>query len=411
MNNFIQSCFSLNPSDPLIELKILETLESIEEEERRKKKRAKNHRTHTLRGQIRAHKWQAILTQATVDNSFISLFRIPKSLFDFIHEKLKHRLSPNLRASMASTGGLQAPVSAHLIIGSSLRFLGGGDIASVEHIFSISRYTFYNYFEKFLDSILLEFPDVIKFPVSKEERQKISIGFQQLVHAPIVSCVGSIDGCHLPVRKPRKKECSFPSDYYNRKHFYSINMIACCDSDRKFMVLSLRCPGKCSDSVSLQVSNFWTELQDGELQLDPEEFFVADEGFQGCSHLIVPFGGVSGRKTRNMIDMDNANFFISRMRICIEQVFGEYKARWALFRRDHRLSLRKMLKAATVAGILHNLCIDWKLKVSDIDEEAKTYYEECVSNIKEVLDDTANGNCPQRAALLRVVQENQLTRP
>jgi hypothetical protein len=52
MNNFIQSCFSLNHSGLLIELKILETLESIEEEEGRKKKRAKNHRTHILCGQI-----------------------------------------------------------------------------------------------------------------------------------------------------------------------------------------------------------------------------------------------------------------------------------------------------------------------------------------------------------------------
>jgi hypothetical protein len=62
------------------------------------------------------------------------------------------------------------------------------------------------------------------------------------------------------------------------------------------------------------------------------------------------------------------------------------------------------------------LCIDSRLNVEDIDDDARNFYKEAVSKIKEHLGDEQAAstlvieNCPQRTALLKVVKDNQLTR-
>ena len=50
-------------------------------------------------------------------------------------------------------------------------------------------------------------------------------------------CVGAIDGTHIPIITPKEN----PEDYFNRKHFYSINVQAICDISGgyfKFFILS-----------------------------------------------------------------------------------------------------------------------------------------------------------------------------
>ena len=59
-------------------------------------------------------------------------------------------------------------------------------------------------------------PKFVKFPSSKLAIKEIVDGFENIWGFP--QAVGAIDGTHIPVLKP----VDSPSDYYNRKSYYSI---------------------------------------------------------------------------------------------------------------------------------------------------------------------------------------------
>ena len=67
--------------------------------------------------------------------------------------------------------------------------------------------------------------------------------------------VGAIDGSHIPILKPI--EC--PSDYYNRKGFYSLLLQAVVDSQGLFIDVNIGWPGKVHDARVLANLSFYNK--------------------------------------------------------------------------------------------------------------------------------------------------------
>ena len=65
--------------------------------------------------------------------------------------------------------------------------------------------------------------------------------------------VGAIDGTHIPIIKPDNS----PSDYFNRKGFYSIIMQAVVDSSGIFLDAYIAWPGKVHDARVLANSTLY----------------------------------------------------------------------------------------------------------------------------------------------------------
>ena len=69
-------------------------------------------------------------------------------------------------------------------------------------------------------------PLFVRFP-QHHHNQKLAFSFA--VERSMPNCVGAIDGCHISIPKP----VEHGEDYWNRKSFYSINMLAVVDHSGK----------------------------------------------------------------------------------------------------------------------------------------------------------------------------------
>ena len=75
---------------------------------------------------------------------------------------------------------------------------------------------------------------------------QIATAFQR--RSGIDHIIGAIDGSHIRVPPPKKKQMS----YYNRKSFYSIILSAVVDARGYFMSVDVGFPGRMSDSKALR---------------------------------------------------------------------------------------------------------------------------------------------------------------
>ncbi|XP_077288677.1 uncharacterized protein LOC143913039 [Arctopsyche grandis] len=124
----------------------------------------------------------------------------------------------------------------------------------------------------------------IKMPTTDAEWIEIANEFGKLYNFP--RCIGSLDGKHIEIIKPRM---SGPS-YYNYKGFYSIVLMALVNARKEFIMIDVGTNGKISDGGVLFYTKLWELYEQRKLNL-PEPcplpntttnfpyVFVADEAF------------------------------------------------------------------------------------------------------------------------------------
>ena len=71
----------------------------------------------------------------------------------------------------------------------------------------------------------------------------------------MVGCIGAIDGMAVRIKKPSKIDVENCRNYMNRKGFYSINLQALADVDRKFVWYSMDTQGSTHDSLAFRICN------------------------------------------------------------------------------------------------------------------------------------------------------------
>ena len=162
----------------------------------------------------------------------------------------------------------------------------------------------------------------MKTPSSKEVWLHISARFDDTWNFP--HCFGAIDGKRI------RKECPEMTGicYYNNKGFYSIVLLAVCDSNYCFTLFNLRHYGSNSDSEVLAKSKIGETIEGRELDIpapstymtcdfDPLPYFlVGDEIFPMKTWLMRPHPGKLTKKQRIF------DHRLSRTRRNIENPFG-----------------------------------------------------------------------------------------
>ena len=185
-------------------------------------------------------------------------------------------------------------------------------------------------------------------------------------------CVCAVDGWLCRIQVPRYKEVPFVTGYFSGHYqCYGLNVQAACDSDCTFVYFSVTCPGGSNDSFAY----YNCKLHDLIENL-PEGFWVAgDNAYVLTEKLLVPYSGKQRYEPSNSI----FNFFLSQLRIRIEQSFGMLVNKWRIFKRPIECKLYKTTLIIHTAMRLHNFCIHERLdNIPDVhypETYIPSYYE------------------------------------
>lgn len=192
-------------------------------------------------------------------------------------------------------------------------------------------------------------------PTTAVQWKNIASGFSS--DWQLKNCIGALDGKHVRIQAPKHSG----SEFYNYKGYFSIVLLAVCDSKYKFTMVDVGASGHQSDGGILRNSKFWKYLTQGKLNIPntPVEngyhipfYFVGDEAFPLRTDLMRPYPGKMLPKEKAIF-----NYRLSRGRRTIENAFGILANRWRILRREINLNIETAKTVVLACCVLHNFLI------------------------------------------------------
>lgn len=171
----------------------------------------------------------------------------------------------------------------------------------------------------------------INFTTSHLQQRRTASCFRKNSRAGFDMCVGCIDCMLIWIEKPTEKSCrqarcGSKKFYCGRKGEFGLTLHVICNSDRRFMDVSLQHPASTSDFLAFTTSSIYAKLEQ-EGFLDHRKVLFGDLAYCNCRYMATPFKSVkSGTK-------DAYNFYHSQLGISIECAFGQLVARWGILRK------------------------------------------------------------------------------
>jgi len=188
-----------------------------------------------------------------------------------------------------------------------------------------------------LDSVAREFEEKANFP----------------------HCIGAVDGKHIRIVKPEHSG----SDFYNYKHYFSVQLMAVCDVKYRFLFIDVGAKGKEADSTIFKQSKFYKKLENGTIKLPESKplsgqnipspyVFVGDEGFGISPFMLRPYAGSFLPLKKKVF-----NYRLSRARRVIECAFGILTNKWRILHRPLNVQLELAEQIVKVCCLLHNFVL------------------------------------------------------
>jgi hypothetical protein len=140
-----------------------------------------------------------------------------------------------------------------LALYATLRYLAGGSYSDIHFFTGISTSSFYRVLWKTIHAINQCNELEIKFPQTTDEVLNAASCFQKISYNGCIwNCVSVIDGYHLEIQTPSKKEVgnvrSFFSGHYQS---YGLNIQGACDAECRFQYIGVAGPGVMGDRDAL----------------------------------------------------------------------------------------------------------------------------------------------------------------
>lgn len=192
--------------------------------------------------------------------------------------------------------------------------------------------------------------------LTTDEWLEIAAGFDEKTQFP--NCLGALDGKHIRLECP--KNCG--TFYYNYKQFFSLILMAICDSNYCFRIIDVGSYGKESDFNIFKQSTFGKNLYSNNLNFPPKTclpndqlgvpqpyVLVADEAFALHTNLLRPFPGRVLNDNRRIF-----NYRLSRARQYIECSFGILSKKWRIFQTNILVEPNFAVLITKAYCVLHN---------------------------------------------------------
>jgi hypothetical protein len=308
--------------------------------------------------QRRANEWRdrraALMKLYTLGpKAFQRRFKLNRPQFDDLVEKIKPIVEVGKRGKEMAKRSSGSFVPAALQLAATLRWLAGAHHACQEDNYSLGSTTFFVSVWKCVYALDFVLPRPDFDPKDEGGLRALADGMYVRSGRLVPGCVGALDGMAVQIDRPSLKDTAAPLSYKNRKKYYSINLQAICDCDRKFIWWSMRSAGSTHDSLAWGTTKLAMLLQ--EFGLPPGFWIAADDAYPTSEYLVSPYSTHACRQDKSK---DDFNFFQSRCRINVECAFGILVEKFGILRRSMSSTLPHNIKVTQVCMKLHNLGVE-----------------------------------------------------
>ena len=278
-------------------------------------------------------------------DSFYRLLDILGDHLPSTGEKRKRGMTPN------------GPITKAARLSMAIRYCAGGDTLDIADIHGVHTAEVISSVWDIIDAIHASPELNITYPEDHNEQMAVADGFRHKSAVNMDCCAGAIDGMLVWMNKPSTKDVKVikfgASKFFcGRKYKYGLNMLAVCDSKRRFMWVEARFPGAASDYYAFDDSHLKKKIEK-EGFLRPGLCIFGDNAYVNSPYMCTPWRNVSqGPK-------DGFNFFHSQLRINIECAFGMLVHRWGMLRKPIAVNISVKRATSLVYALckLHNFCI------------------------------------------------------
>lgn len=291
------------------------------------------------------------------DKEFTRMFRLNREAFYWLLNKITPLIAPNASQVGNRYHCPDREITPKTRLAATMRWLGGGSYLDICFAFGVSEPSFYKESGVLWPTIAaIDTVLELGFPLNDAERlDTISKGFAAYNGGHMEGCVMAIDGWVCQTRCPTKVEVSNQVAYRNRKGMWGLAVMAGCDHQCRFLMMSVMCPGATNDSLTWRMTEVYRNIVQGD-RLPSQYYFASDEAVSADEYVLSPFGGRGLGKWR-----DSFNYHLSAMRQCIERAFGLLTRRFGIFWRPLQCDHSRWHLVVRVCAKLHNLCIDFNV--------------------------------------------------
>lgn len=150
------------------------------------------------------------------------------------------------------------------------------------------------------------------------------------------------------------------SFFSGNKSGYGLNVQATCDANYRFCSMSAIAAGSTNDWTAWNRS----EISESVARLPPGFYMLGDAAYPLSDQLLTPYPGKLLPR-----DRDAFNFFLSQLRVRIEQAFGILVGQWGILWRPLRVQFAGRSDLITALFRLHNFLCDEKVRPVHMSEE------------------------------------------
>ncbi|XP_065354731.1 putative nuclease HARBI1 [Calliphora vicina] len=308
-------------------------------------------------------------------SQFVANFRVSKDIFCVLLQKFQETCSPNYRSTF---------IRADVKLATFLRFLATGSYQQSvgnEVISSSCKTSVCRIIAECLDFFENHICENWIKMVRPEDEHKNKQEFYGATGFPGV--IGCVDGTHIRIKSPGDEQKHL---YYNRKGYYSINVMVICDQKTYIMYVDARHPGANHDAFVWEYSVINQKLQDSFENGKRNTWILGDAGYKLKPYLMTPF-----RKPNNPHER-RYNKKHTSTRNVVERCFGVLKNRFRCIigSRGLHYNPAKVTKIIYACCALHNMCIFYKcIEPEDVERLVEEVTEE-VEEVEEVDEEEAN---------------------